>query len=44
MNEPRLLDQVREKLRIRHDSIRTEESYTQWIKRHIYFHNKSHLG
>lgn len=38
----RLLDQVRNEIRFRHYSIRTEESYIQWIKRYIYFHSKRH--
>jgi len=42
MKEPKLLDQVRDMLRLRHYSIRTEESYIQWIKRYIYFHHKTH--
>ncbi len=42
MAEPRLLDQVRDVLRLKHYSIRTEESYIQWIKRYIFFHNKTH--
>lgn len=39
---PRLLDSVREVLRVHHYSISTEHSYVQWIKRFIYFHNKRH--
>ena len=39
---PRLLDQVRNVIRCKHYSIRTEYSYTEWIKRFIYFHNKQH--
>lgn len=39
-NSPRLLDQVRELIRIRHYSIRTEQAYVQWIKRFILFHDK----
>ncbi len=39
---PKLLDQVRDKLRVKHYSIRTEESYLGWIKRYIYFHDKRH--
>lgn len=39
---PNLLDQVRDKLRVLHYSIRTEEQYTQWIKRYILFHDKRH--
>jgi integron integrase len=41
-NQPRLLDQVREAIRIRHYSIRTEEAYVSWIKRYILFHGKHH--
>lgn len=39
---PKLLDQVRDKLRVKHYSIRTEQSYVGWIKRYIYFHDKRH--
>lgn len=39
---PKLLDQVRTVMRLRHLSIRTEEAYTQWIKRFILFHQKRH--
>ena len=39
---PRLLDQVRELIRIRHYSIRTEQAYLQWIRRYILFHGKRH--
>ncbi len=38
----KLLDQVRDLIRVRHLSIRTEEAYISWIKRFIYFHNKRH--
>ena len=38
----KLLDQVRDEIRYRHYSIRTEEAYTQWIKRFILYHNKKH--
>jgi len=41
-DKPRLLDQVREVIRIKHYSLRTEESYANWIKRYILFHNKKH--
>jgi integron integrase len=41
-NPPKLLDQVRDKLRVKHYSIRTEETYLDWIKRYIYFHDKQH--
>ncbi len=39
---PKLLDLVRERIRVKHYSIRTETSYVQWIKRFILFHNKRH--
>jgi len=40
--KPRLLDQVRAKLRLLHYSKRTEEAYVDWIRRFIIFHNKRH--
>lgn len=42
MNKPRLIDQTRNVMRLHHYSIRTEETYIQWIKRFIFFHNKRH--
>lgn len=39
---PKLLDQVREVMRFRHYSLRTEEAYTGWIRRFILFHGKRH--
>jgi hypothetical protein len=41
---PRLWGQVRDVLRCKHYSIRTEQSYIQWIKRYIYYHGKQHPG
>ncbi len=38
----KLLDQVRELIRRKHYSIRTEQAYVLWIKRYILFHNKRH--
>lgn len=38
----RLLEQVREVIRIKHYSIRTEQAYVQWIRRYILFHGKRH--
>jgi integron integrase len=35
---PRLLDQVRETMRLHHYSIHTERSYVDWIKRYVHFH------
>lgn len=37
-----MLDQVRERLRLKHYSIRTERAYQGWIKRYILFHGKRH--
>ena len=42
MQRTKLLDQVRDELRVRHYSLRTEESYISWIRRFILFHNKQH--
>jgi len=39
---PRLLDRVREAIRARHYSRRTEKAYVGWIKRYIFFHGKRH--
>jgi integrase-like protein len=38
----RLLDQVRDAIRRRHYSDRTEDTYVHWIKRFIYFSDKRH--
>jgi len=38
----KLLDQVRDTIRLKHYSIRTEQAYVDWIKRYILFHNKRH--
>ncbi len=40
--QSKLLDQVRQALRLRHMSYRTEQSYTDWIYRFIFFHGKRH--
>ena len=40
--KPRLLDRVREAIRARHYSRRTEKAYVHWIKRFIFFHGKRH--
>ncbi|MDX2217122.1 MAG: integron integrase [Oculatellaceae cyanobacterium bins.114] len=39
---PKLLDQVRDAIRLKHYSYRTEESYVYWVRRYILFHNKQH--
>ncbi len=40
--KPKLLDRLREALRSRHYSRRTEETYCHWVKRYCYFHNLRH--
>ena len=39
---PKLLDQLREALQVKHYSYGTEKSYVYWVRRFIYFHNKAH--
>ncbi len=39
---PKLLDQLRASLRLRHYSLRTEQQYLQWVRRFILFHGKRH--
>jgi integron integrase len=41
-HKPKLLDLVRQKIRLKHYSIRTEQAYADWIRRFILFHNKRH--
>jgi hypothetical protein len=38
----KLLDRVREAIRLKHYSLRTEQTYIDWIKRFILFHGKQH--
>ncbi len=38
----RLIDQVRNRIRLKHYSIRTEQAYVDWIRRYIHFHGKRH--
>ena len=40
--ELKLLDQVRDLIRLKHYSIRTEQAYLGWIRRFILFHHKRH--
>lgn len=40
--EPRLLERVRARIRALHYSIRTEEQYTQWIRRFVIFNGMRH--
>ena len=41
-NNPKLLERVREAIRTRHYSRRTEEAYVYWLRRFIVFHGKKH--
>lgn len=42
VQKPKLLDQVRNAMRVAHYSYRTEQSYIGWIKRYIFFYDKTH--
>ena len=42
MPEKKLLDQMRDLIRAKHYSPRTEETYVDWAKRFIFFHHKQH--
>ena len=39
---PKLLDRLREQIRVRHYSIRTEEAYVDWVRRYVHFHDRRH--
>jgi site-specific recombinase XerD len=38
----KLLDVVREVIRLKHYSYRTEQTYVKWIKRYLLYHDKKH--
>ena len=38
----KLLDQVRDAVSLKHYAYRTEQSYVDWVRRYILFHNKTH--
>lgn len=42
MPTPKLLDQVRAVVRVKHFSLSTERAYVGWIRRFILFHHKKH--
>ncbi len=44
MAQPKLLEQYRERLRVKHYSLRTEDAYLHWVRRFIFFHGKRHPG
>jgi integron integrase len=43
-SEPKLLDRMRDAIRVRHYSIRTEEAYLRWGVRVVRFHGTRHPG
>ena len=40
--QPKLIEQLRNELRLRHYSLKTEESYVNWYKRYVHFHGVRH--
>lgn len=40
--KPRLLDRLREQIRVRHYSIRTETAYVTWVRNFIRYHGLRH--
>ncbi len=39
---PKLLEQLRQRIRVLHYSIRTEQAYVDWARRFVLFHGKRH--
>lgn len=42
--QPKLLEQLRAQLRVKHYSLRTEQTYVHWVKKFIHFHGFRHPG
>ena len=42
ISSPKLLERVKNAIRTKHYSRKTENSYCSWIKRYILYHNKKH--
>jgi hypothetical protein len=42
LRSARLLDQLRERIRYDHYSLRTEQSYVHWVRRFVHFHGLRH--
>lgn len=40
--QPRLLEQVRARLRVKHYSLRTEQAYVNWIRRFVIANGRRH--
>jgi hypothetical protein len=39
---PRLLDQLRNRIRLNHHRLRSGHAYARWVKRYTYFHGRRH--
>jgi site-specific recombinase XerD len=42
MKHPTLIEKVREVMRLKHYSYRTEQSYVYWIRKYLRYHNLRH--
>jgi hypothetical protein len=42
-HKPKLLEQVVARLRVKHYSLRTDKTYSDWIKRCLWFHGKRYI-
>ena len=42
LDKPRLLDLVRDRIRVKHYSLRTEQAYVYWSRKYIRFSHKRH--
>ena len=40
--KPKLMDQMRQVMRVKHYAYQTEKSYLHWARRYILFHDKRH--
>jgi hypothetical protein len=40
--QPRLLERLRDKIRLKHYSIRTGSAYADWVRRFVNFHHRRH--
>jgi len=42
LQQPKLIPRLREALRVRHYSLKTEKAYIHWVRRFIFYHNVRH--
>jgi hypothetical protein len=42
LQQPKLLSRLRDAIRVRHYSLRTERSYVYWVRFYIHFHKLRH--